>query len=170
MSIIKDARAHLLPGLACLDIGPGIRPQQLHHYPVHRCIEPHWEYAVWLRLHGYEVAEGKARDLLPDTKPADVVFMLDVLDRMDDEDAQIVLLLAMDKALQQLVVFSPLGMHPQKQRLDGHDQWGLNGAQWQRQRSSWSPERIGHEQGWLHMVDTSYHGTYGAFFSVWTRP
>jgi hypothetical protein len=144
-----------------LDIGAGIRPQQIIKAKRHICIEPHHEYASWLRNNGYEVIERNALEALSDVEPVESIFLLDVIEHLEKSDGQNLLRAAMKKATQQIVVFTPLGFQKQEYAEGEKDAWGMNGTHWQTHRSGWVPDEF---HGWK-----IHEGVEAcpAFFAVW---
>lgn len=165
--IFAVAASRLAPGKSCLDIGAGIKPQRMMRFAEHICIEPHGEYADWLEQHGYRVLRGPAQDRLAEAPAVETVFLLEVIEHMPESDGRAILETAKTKATRDIVLSSPLGFydHPHE-RPDGTDNWGLNGAKWQKHVSGWTPDMLG--DGWDAIVDPRYGG-YGAFVAIWRR-
>lgn len=143
-----------------VDIGPGIRPQELVRADRTLCIEPFGAYADRLEADGHAVLRATALEGLQGLIGADTVVMLDVIEHMDKADGQAVIELAQAKA-RQVVVFTPIGFMPQH-----GDAWGLGGDYWQAHRSGWEPEEF---DGWTILSDPAFHRRqgYGAFFAIW---
>ena len=139
--LFREAAPHIVLGRRIVDVGPGIRPQPFYLAKHHLCIEPHGEYADWLRERGYPVLEGRAIDLLPGVAPADVVFFLDVIEHMEKEEGLECVRLAREKA-RQVVIYTPLGFKEQSYAPGDKDAWGLNGTHWQTHRSGWEPREF----------------------------
>ncbi len=153
---------HIRRAQRICDIGPGIRPQPFYRADYHLCIEPHEEYANWLKDKGYPVLMGTACEWLPRIEPVDVVYMLDVIEHMDKDEGAEALKLARSKA-EQVVVFTPLGFHEQSYKAGEKDAWGMNGTHWQTHRSGWMPDDF---PGASIYVDPTFHGNYGALFAI----
>jgi hypothetical protein len=149
-----------------LDVGCGIRPQNLVRCKRHICIEPHTEYAEILQKNGYEVIQKKANEALDDVEAVDTILALDVIEHMERKEGEIFLKKALEKAKKQIVVFTPLGFMPQEE-TGVRDSWGLHGQEFQRHRSGWMPEDF---DGWKCYVEKKFHhrnnSTYGAFIAV----
>lgn len=167
MSALFDrAAGRVADGASCLDVGPGIRPQAMRRYARHICVEPHDEYAGWLRSKGWEVIEGAAPPSLWKAPRVDVAFLLDVVEHMTREDGASAVEIAKQRA-RQVVVFTPLGFLPQSYAPGENDAWGYNGAHWQTHRSGWTPDDF---PGWEIIADAGFHGAKGgAFFAIWGR-
>ena len=146
-----------------LDIGAGIRPQELIKPLLHICIEPHREYVQKLR----ECVGNDPRYLLlnctwdtvmkflPD-KSVDSVFAIDVIEHLE-KDAGYELLRESERiARRQVVIFTPLGFYPQSYEGPGKaDRWGMDGGFWQTHRSGWHPEDFSGD--WHLLCCESFH-------------
>jgi len=155
--------ARLAPAPVVLDIGCGIRPQQLVRPVVHVCCEPYGEYLEHLQR---KVAGATDRIYLPvqatwdeaitrfPPGAVDTVFLLDIIEHL--EKPQAVKLLSATERLprRQLVVFTTLGFIPQH-HPDGRDAWGLGGGTWQEHRSGWGPADFG--PGWEVVACPDFH-------------
>lgn len=169
------------PGLA-LDIGCGIRPQNLINPLVHICCEPYEEYCQFLEKGQFDQIVNPfivlpldwrtAVEKLPH-KSVDTVFLIDVIEHLDKAEALELLKLTDNIAKKQIVIFTPLGFMPQE-HPDGIDAWGLHGGAWQEHKSGWMPEDfIG---DWNFYICENFHLSdnqgqllekpYGAFFAV----
>ena len=147
-----------------LDVGAGIRPQTFIKAKRHECVEPHREYADWLRDNGYCVWESTAIDVLPQMHELDTVVMLDVIEHMEKDEGLEVIRLCKEKA-KQVIIFTPLGFCKQSYEDGEKDAWGMNGMKWQTHRSGWKPSEF---QGWTTYCDESFHRDRGgAFFAIW---
>jgi len=126
----------------------------------HICIEPHYEYAEWLRERGYPVVQATALTVLDKMERVDTIFMLDVIEHMQKDEGLAVLEIAKKKA-NQVVVFTPIGFHEQSYKEGDKDAWGMNGTDWQTHRSGWMPSEFA---GW-----NVHEGVVAcpAFFAVW---
>lgn len=140
------------------DIGPGIRPMTIFKAARHVCIEPHGEYADVLEQQGFPVIRKSALEGLSLIEPVDSVFLLDVIEHMSKEEGRQVLDLAIKKAREQVVVFTPLGFCKQEYQAGEKDAWGMNGTYWQTHRSGWMPEDF---PGWSVVTDPTFHGERG---------
>lgn len=158
------AIASLRPSAFVLDVGAGIRPQVLIKAEKHVCVEPHQEYADWLRSNGYDVLQSTAIDALSKASDLDTVVMLDVIEHMEKSEGLEVLRICREKAAQ-IVVFTPLGFCDQHYQDGDKDAWGMNGTYWQTHRSGWTPDDF---KGWTIHEDANFHGERGgAFFAIW---
>jgi hypothetical protein len=136
-----------------LDIGPGIRPQQLVDARVHICVDAHRPYLERLKRESGDdpkyVLINAAWDqfigMLPD-KTVDTVFAVDVIEHMKKEDGFRMLREAERVARQQVVIFTPLGFYPQSYDDETKpDRWGMDGGYWQTHRSGWEPQDFGEQ-------------------------
>lgn len=149
-----------------LDIGSGIRPQNMVKCAKHICVEPHTEYADALEQHGVTVIRSTANDALDSVADVDTIIALDVIEHMTRDDGHTFIAKALAAAKEQIIIFTPLGYMPQSGGTD-KDPWGLQGQAWQKHQSGWTPEDF---KGWQWLVDTDFHHrdnkTYGAFFAI----
>lgn len=161
-----DARAKraMLPARTVLDIGAGIRPQQLvdtFYKQRHFCVEPHGEYAAILDGLGYVVIPETAQRFLPKvlSRQYDSVFLLDVIEHLPMGAGREVLGHCIRVAKKQVVVFTPLGFQAQDYKAGEKDGWGLNGAVWQRHLSGWEPRDF--PEPWKVLACREYHVVNG---------
>ena len=174
----------LQPADIVLDIGCGIRPQQMVIPNVHICCDPHGQYLEHLH-HTSKLKEDRLYIFVQATwaeavklflpQSVDTVFLLDVIEHVEKAEGKQLLHLTEPIARRQVVVFTPLGFVPQE-HPDGKDAWGLNGGEWQRHRSGWSFEDF--EDGWEIFASKDFHLTdntgnqlaapYGAFWAIKT--
>ena len=131
-----------------LDIGCGIRPQELIKPKVHICCEPFGQYIDYLQkevektaLGNYIIIKAKwqeAVEIFP-PKSVDSIFLLDVIEHLNKEVGLKLLKPTEDIARRQIVIFTTLGFMPQE-HPDQKDAWGFDGGVWQTHRSGWWPE------------------------------
>lgn len=165
-SLFAEAGSSIQHSDFVLDVGAGIRPQQMVKASRHVCVEPHKEYADYLRGEGYEVLESTALDVLSKADVLDTVVMLDVIEHMDKHDGEKVIRLCKEKA-NQVIIFTPLGFCKQEYSDGEKDAWGMNGTKWQTHRSGWLPKEF---KGWTIHEDKTFHDVRGgAFFAIWRR-
>lgn len=169
-----------------LDIGCGIRPQQLVRPMTHICCEPCSQYVAHLQAavaasfdRSYLIVNAGWREavLLFPAGSVDTVFLVDVIEHLDKEEARELLQATVRLARRQIAVFTPLGFIPQSHR-DGKDAWGLDGGAWQEHKSGWSPEDF--DDGWeifladpFHLADNMGNPLaepFGAFWAIMTKP
>ncbi len=162
MSLFTDVEPYIKKASKVCEIGPGIRPALFYRAKEHLCIEPHHEYAQWLRDNLYSVIEGRAVDVLPGIDRQGVIFMLDVIEHMEKEEGEETLRLAREKS-DQVVLFTPIGFHEQSYKEGEKDAWGMNGTYWQTHRSGWFPSDFPDAR---IFSDPVFHGSYGAFFAL----
>jgi hypothetical protein len=117
-----------------MDIGAGIRPMPWYRPERHICVEPHAPYGERLRDAGMEWVHATAAEALTTLK-ADAVYMLDVIEHMEEAEAREAVALAQQAARVQVVIYTPYGFKEQTT-----DPWGLGGETWQRHRSGWLPK------------------------------
>lgn len=169
-----------------LDIGCGIRPQQMVRPMTHICCEPCPQYVGHLQAavaasfdRSYLVVNAGWREavqLFP-AGSVDTVFLVDVIEHLDKEEARELLQATVRLARRQIAVFTPLGFMPQSHG-DGKDAWGLDGGAWQEHKSGWYPEDFG--DAWdifladpFHLADNMgkpLDEPFGAFWAIMTRP
>jgi hypothetical protein len=178
--LFGKARARLATPEVALDIGCGIRPQQLVTPHVHVCCEPFPEYARYLldkvqsTLVVLQLSWAQALDVLPE-KSVDSVFLLDVIEHLEKEEGSRLLAATERITRGQIVVFTPLGFMPQP-RTGAPDAWGLGGDEVQEHKSGWTPDDFDHS--WEIVASKDFHKTdahgrslpdpFGAFFAIKT--
>lgn len=181
-ALFKMAKKQINPAGIVLDIGCGIRPQNLIKPIVHICCEPFDQYVKALNEkienshdRSYVIIKAAWSDavhLFP-KKSVDTVFLLDVIEHLEKREARILLKETIEIAKKQVVLFTPLGFFPQS-HSDGKDAWGLNGGAWQEHKSGWGPEDF--DDSWniyaakeFHFKDYKgefFERPYGAFFAI----
>jgi hypothetical protein len=185
-SIEAAVRIRLHPAPVVLDIGCGIRPQQLVTPLVHVCVDPHEEYVRYLRklsqhempgVFFYHVAGWKeVINQLPE-KCVDTVFLLDVIEHVNKNEALELLRRTEAVARGQIVLFTPLGFMEQKHEPHELDAWNLHGAELQEHRSGWFPEEDFDDSWEIHACrdfhEKDHHGeklaeAVGAFWAIKT--
>jgi len=155
-----------------LDIGAGIRPMNWYQPKFqHICIEPYIPYCEVLEEKGgdkYQVCCLTAEEALrPDNfEGVDAIYLLDVIEHMEKEEALRVLDLARAAAQVQVVVYTPYGFVEQTK-----DVWGMGGDAWQTHRSGWLPEDFHKRQeGWrtelYHDLKPGERSPEG-FYALW---
>jgi hypothetical protein len=148
-----------------LEIGPGIHPQ-LDFSKHYLAIEPHSEYAEFLEKKGLFVIQNTAYKALKFIRKVDSIILLDVLEHMVRQEAELVLGFAKAIARVQVIVFTTLGFIPQDYKDGKKDAWGMNGDYWQTHRSEWHPEDF---SGWDVAVEPHFHGERGgAIYAIHT--
>lgn len=182
--LVSAVRARLDEVEVVLDIGCGIRPQQLVTPSVHVCCEPYDTYADRL-LADAAGKPGRTFVVLRQTwadavrtfpeRSVDTVFILDVIEHLEKAEGEALLRATEKLARRQVVVFTPLGFMPQT-LAEGTDAWGLGGSVVQEHKSGWNPEDFG--EGWEILACERFHESdaegrtlpkpFGAFFAVRT--
>jgi hypothetical protein len=151
-----------------LDIGCGIRPQQLVKPRVHICCEPFGQYVEVLQQKcrnqpelSWVILQATLTEAVKMFPPqsVDTVFLVDVIEHLPKDEALQALAALEPIARRQLVLFTPLGFMPQS-HPDGKDAWGLDGGAWQEHKSGWQPEDFG--DGWSVLAAKVYHTTDNA--------
>lgn len=137
------------------DIGAGIRPIQWYKPKRHLCIEPCKQYIDMLVKAGYETCRQTGLQFLKHAEPTESIYMLDVIEHMEKDEAVEVIALAEQVAQKQLIIFTPHGFL--QQTVDG---WGLGEDDWQTHRSGWLPDEFKHYHTWRHRL---------GFFAVLTK-
>lgn len=141
---------HIRPAHTVLDIGCGISPQRLTAPVVHICVEPHRSYVDRLME---DLSPGmvvlacewdECLRLLP-PRSVDSVFLIDVIEHLEKEEALRLLDATVALARGQVVIKTPVGFFPQCEGAES-DNWGLDGVERQIHRSGWLPEEF---DGWL---------------------
>lgn len=146
--LLTTAASQLQQVNVILDIGCGIIPQSLVKPIVHICVEPFHQYIyelqkktmnsvdrTWIIL---KTTWAETIKILPE-RSVDTVFLLDVIEHLDKEEAKELLRATEAIARKQIVIFTPLGFLPQN-HPDGKDAWGFEGGYWQEHKSGWEPE------------------------------
>ena len=167
-----------------LDIGCGIMPQNDLRPLVHICCEPFDQYVAHLQKkikneydRSYVIVKAtwaEAVRLFP-PKSVDTVFLVDVIEHLEKEEALRLLKATEVLARKQIAVFTPLGFLPQN-HSDGKDAWGLDGGAWQEHKSGWQPEEF--DDSWdlfatrvFHTADNlvrEFETPYGALWAIKT--
>ena len=184
-ALTQHAVRMLLPAATVLDIGCGIRPQELLRADIHICCEPCQEYMDRLIVetqaesrHVYLLCDLDAAIGLFPPRSVDTVFLVDVIEHIDKGHGKAHLRRLQAIPRRQLVVFTPLGFMPQHFGEDAADHWGMTGKRWQEHRSGWTPEDFPASEGWQVVAAREFHthdvhGTRldppcGAFWAVHT--
>ncbi len=156
------ALKRLVPAEIVLDIGCGIRPQTYLRPMVHICCEPHEQYLERLeeKVRGehdrsYLLLRATWADAVRLFPPGsvDTVFLVDVVEHVEKEEAVSLLEKTAGIARRQVVLFTPLGFYPQA--AAGRDAWGLDGGRWQEHRSGWGPEDF--DESWEVFATREFH-------------
>ena len=146
-----------------LDIGCGIRPQQILRPMTHICCEPCFQYVEKLQAiteklsdRSYVIihADWKTITTLLPVSSVDTVILADVIEHLEKHEAYELLEKTIRLARRQVAVFTPLGYMPQFHE-DGKDAWGLGGGEWQEHKSGWLPEDFG--EGWDIFLADEFH-------------
>lgn len=165
-----------------LDIGCGIMPQQFVRPSVHICCEPFQEYISHLQDkvryesdRSYVIVNAtwaEAVRIFP-PKSVDSVFLVDVIEHLEKEEAVALLKKTEQIARKQVALFTPLGFMPQS-HPDGKDAWGLGGGVWQEHKSGWQPEDF--DASWDIYAAKEFHAAdslgrkldtpYGALWAI----
>jgi len=140
-----------------LDIGSGIKPQDLVDCRVHVCVEPFRQYAERLTVENPDAVVitcgwSDAVHLFP-AGSVDTVVLLDVIEHLEKDEGQRLLEATVKIARSQVIVLTPLGFMPQGEG-ESKDAWGLDGTDWQVHRSGWVPEDF---PGWQSIVCEDFH-------------
>jgi hypothetical protein len=161
--LISAAVQEMLPAPIILDIGCGIRPQQFIVPMVHICVEPFKQYVHVLqqKISGevdrdYVIINTEwenAIKLIPE-KSVDSIFIIDVIEHLDKNEAIILLKNTEKLARKQIILFTPLGFLPQE-HPDGKDAWGLDGGDWQNHKSGWEPKDF--DKSWKIIISKDFH-------------
>ena len=166
-SSIADVEAKMAQMYSVLDIGPGINPSLRWHTGWYMAIEPHWEYADRVAKLGYSVMQARAIEALSYVHSVDQILIIDVIEHMDKEEGKEVIRLAVERANQRVVVFTPLGFMKQSFAEGQKDPYGLEGQYWQTHRSGWEPEDF---PGWDIGMNEHFHNTgEGAIFAMFNK-
>lgn len=170
------------PSSIVLDIGCGINPQKYVRPLVHICCEPFGQYIESLQEkikneydRSYIIVKAtwaEAVRLFP-PKSVDTVFLVDVIEHIEKQEALRLLKATEILAKKQIAVFTPLGFLPQA-HSDEKDAWGLEGGVWQEHKSGWQPEEF--DDSWdvfatrvFHTIDNlgrELEKPYGALWAV----
>jgi hypothetical protein len=180
--LFEEVKRRIDPAGTVLDIGCGIRPQSLTKPNVHICCEPFDQYVSVLtekiennKDRFYVIIKASWSDavrLFP-KGGIDTIFLLDVIEHLDKEEASALLKETVDISRQQVVLFTPLGFFPQS-HPDKKDAWGLDGGEWQEHKSGWFPEDF--DDSWDIYASKEFHcrdpkgelldKPFGAFFAI----
>jgi hypothetical protein len=162
-AFFEAALKRLAPAETVLDIGCGIRPQPYLRPLVHICCEPFEPYLERLGKtlrnehdRSYLLLKAtwaEAVRLFP-PKSVDTVFLVDVVEHLEKEEAVALLDQTAGIVRRQVALFTPLGFCPQDPD-GGPDAWGLDGGTWQTHRSGWSPEDF--DESWEVFATREFH-------------
>jgi hypothetical protein len=180
--LLSSAASQVKQVKVVLDIGCGIIPQNLVKPSVHICLEPFHQYIQVLQNKTDNASDrvyiminatwAEAIKIFPE-RSVDTVFLLDVIEHLEKEEAKLLLKATEKIAKEQIVIFTPLGFLPQK-HPDGKDAWGFDGGQWQEHKSGWQPEDfddsyIIYACAAVHIVDSmgrAFDKPFGAFWAI----
>lgn len=185
-AFVPTASRSLQDANIVLDIGCGIQPQRFIRPQVHICCEPFDQYVEHLQElvrkepdRNFVVVRARwdeAVRLFP-PKSVDTIFLHDVIEHLEKDEALRLLKETEPIARRQMAVFTPLGFMPQH-HPDGKDAWGLDGGSWQEHKSGWQPEDF--DEGWDIYATKVFHTTdsmgreletpFGAFWAIKTFP
>jgi hypothetical protein len=146
-----------------LDIGCGIRPQDLIIPSVHICCEPFLDYIKSLKSQNNNVKKpfyiflnatwDQCIKILPE-KSVDSIFLLDVIEHLNKDEGKELLKYSEKIAREQLIIFTPLGYIPQH-HINGKDAWGFEGTSWQEHKSGWLPDDF--DESWELFIIKDFH-------------
>ncbi len=160
---IQEAERLIRNVPAVAEIGPGIHPQTKYSH-AYIGIEPCDEYADKLEERGLLVLRMTGLEGLQLLGKVDSILLFDVLEHMPRDEGLAILDLCLQRARQQVVVFTTLGFIEQSYKPGDKDAWGMNGCFWQTHRSGWQPEDF---PGWQVFADPVFHGEKGgAMFAI----
>jgi hypothetical protein len=170
-----------------LDVGCGIRPQNLTAPYIHVCIDAHKQYLdiveqnnkkLPLKVRAKFVLINKTTDWIISNlskKIVDTIFLLDVIEHLDKKHGLDLIESFTKIARHQIIIFTPLGFIRQE-HPDGKDAWGLDGGKWQEHRSGWTPNDF--DDTWEFVICRDFHKNdnmgnehndpIGAFFAIKT--
>lgn len=182
--LFKAVSEKIIPTYIVLDVGAGIRPQELFVPTVHLIIEPYQPYIEKTMNHQSEISrrvflKGTWDEIIPffPDKSIDTVFAVDVIEHMEKEDGLRFIKEAERVAKTQIAIFTPLGLYPQSyQSKNDIDRWGMDGGYWQSHRSGWEPGDFAGD--WEFLACEAFHLTdqhdktleqpFGAFWAIKT--
>ena len=132
-----------------LDIGPGIRAQNMFEYDTLILVEPHYEYVEFLQKKFLDavilqITWQQVVSIFP-SNSVDIITLHDIIEHIEKEEAEELLQNTIPIARKGVSVFTPLGFMEQTTGEDGADEWGYHGGLWQNHRSGWFPEEF---PGW----------------------
>ena len=139
-----------------LDIGCGIRPQNLVKPSVHICIEPFQEYIDKLDKNKYIIIKGMSENVLNlfENNNIDTIVLSDVIEHMEKNVGENVLKEVERIASKQIILFTPYGYL--KQEENGElDAWGMHGVELQKHRSGWTENDF--DDNWNIYIIDDFH-------------
>jgi hypothetical protein len=182
--IESSIKKRLLQADIILDIGCGINPQKYIRPILHICCEPFETYFSCLNENIkkkydriYWVIKFKWEEIIRlfPHKSVDSIFLLDVIEHLEKDEAIRYLKFTEFIAKKQIIIFTPYGFFPQS-HPDGIDAWGLDGGPWQEHKSGWYPEDF--DETWEIFACKEFHlwdnkgnildKPYGAFWAIKT--
>lgn len=151
-------RSAIGPVRTLLDLGPGIRPQEVLE------VEP----GGYLGIDAHEPYVLEARRLFPDLRfevfaftdglpfgdgQFEIVWVSDLIEHLPKQHGRLLIEEARRVSSRSAAFRSPLGFVRQDPGPDGLDDWGMHGGDWQRHVSGWTPDDFGSVDGsWV--IDT----------------
>lgn len=182
--LFKEAVKTLEDVDVVLDIGCGIMPQNFIKPVVHICCEPFDQYVTNLQKkinnecdRHHIIIKATWAEVIKffPPKSVDSIFLVDVVEHLEKKQALHLIKKSEEIVRKQIVIFTPLGLIPQKHD-DGKDAWGLDGGKWQEHKSGWKPEDF--DATWKIYASSAYHYTdnlgrklkkpFGAFLAIKT--
>ncbi|WP_168413105.1 class I SAM-dependent methyltransferase [Bacillus salacetis] len=163
-----------------VDIGCGIKPQNLFTPKVHIGIEPYSEYIEHLEKNLANrdrtfIFINSTWDILRKfpSNSVDTIIFTDVIEHLSKMQGKKLLKEAERVAKVQVILFTSLGFLPQC-HPDGKDAWGLDGGKWQDHKSGWEPKDF-HDKWNIYLCEKFHYGKdednlfeepYGAFWGI----
>lgn len=141
-----------LETVTVLDVGCGIRPQQI--VPAERSVGVDIHQPYLDTLHGDYICSDWRPALRSFKRDAfDLVIALDFIEHLYRRDGH-QFLSAAKRVGKAVAIFTPLGPFPQPYVRGEPDGWGMDGGYWQAHRSAWTPEDF---DGWEIEVCEGFH-------------
>lgn len=170
--------------VSSIDIGCGIKPNNLLKTKQHICVEPFIEYVNLIKdlipFERYIILNAtweKALILFPD-KSIDNIIFSDVIEHLEKNDGIALINECERIAKKQIILFTPLGFMPQVIEEDKMDGWGMKGGSFQEHKSGWNLDDF--DERWDIFCAKEYHfhdhegnkfeKPYGAFWAIKNIP
>lgn len=149
-----------------LDVGCGIRPQNMVPAIHHVCVDAYRPYIEQAQREHPNLVfiHGRWEEVLPRLMDHsfDLVFAADFIEHLT-KLAGTRFLAEAQRIGHHVAIFTPQGPYEQSYRRGERDAWGMRGTRWQTHRSAWTPEDF---SDWDTEIIGRFHGDADAFWAV----
>jgi hypothetical protein len=165
--LFDEVKSKLYTCNTLLDIGCGIRPQEMVKTKVHICAEPFEEYVKVLNekinndnhQSKFIILNSTWQEIIKILPPksVDTVMLMDVIEHLSKEEGEMLLNDTCNLARKQIAIFTPKGFMPQISYENNKDAWGLSGGKWQEHLSGWDFNDF--DSNWNIYWSSDFHKT-----------